>query len=139
MNRKEALRRIKPYKDQENPKLKKWDYLDEPYKGVITAVYCKFCGDTIKRMKKIQIGTLKDVGVLIELANYEEVLFVFDDGSAHSTPMCKTCFKRLKEDDYEGLYLADLDKMAEHEAKGQGDVNWHLVATRKPLKHLRSR
>lgn len=83
-------------------------YIDRDGNGMITAVYCKGCGR--------QIQGMSSKGHLFPYGNYTEMTIVFDDKSAHITPVCKKCVNSKKSrEDIEAMYIADLEEFCREE------------------------
>lgn len=117
-------------------KLKRWKYVEG------SDVFCKLCGTRIIGLVTVNTRTEKRGSqvVIVEEkeqapnASYQEVRLVMSDGSAHITPMCKSCAKTLSPSDYEDLYAADVDEFLTLEKRGD-PAPWRLIEGRTPVSH----
>lgn len=83
--------------------LKAFQYIEED-RGGLNRVLCKICGTPIKDRAPDGRG----LGVLMTLAAYTEVTLEFDDGSAHVTPLCRSCAQSSSLEMLEACYGADM-------------------------------
>lgn len=118
-------------------KLKAWDYMVRG-KGFDEKVLCKCCGAVLVSLiphKTFQRnGKTIEQMVMAQTPAYQQVDLEFDDGSAHSTVMCKGCAGNLKPEDYESIYAADMDDFVKLEKKG-AKIPWEMFEGRKPVGH----
>ena len=73
--------------------------------------------------------------MLATLPPFVEVTLAFADGSAHVTPMCRTCALALpaeSPDALEDLYCADLAEMEAAERQGGGPAPWTVLEREAP-------
>jgi len=104
----------------------------DDFKEVVEHVFCKMCGTPIKgikadpKRKYSYDGKDYMIGLLVDYPEYTEVEIKFEDGSAHTTPLCKTCASRLTTIDAECVYAAD---MLEWE-KEDWVTNWEYYCNR---------
>ena len=90
-------------------------------------VCCKLCGCTIRSLVPHEkTGQL----IMVNCPNYTIVTLEFDDGSAHETPLCKSCAINLTDDQREQIYAQDLLQMEEEERRGMGKVAWTVFQNR---------
>jgi len=90
-------------------------------------VCCKLCGCTIRSLVPHEkTGHL----IMVNCPNYTIVTLEFDDGSAHETPLCKSCAVNLTYDQREQIYAQDLLQMEEEERRGMGKVAWTVFQNR---------
>jgi len=90
-------------------------------------ICCKLCGCTIRSLVPHEkTGHL----IMVNCPNYTIVTLEFDDGSAHETPMCKSCAVTLTDDQQEQIYAQDLLQMEEEERRGMGSVAWSVFQNR---------
>ena len=68
--------------------------------------------------------------MLVNCPNYTIVTLEFEDGSAHETPLCKSCAVNLTDDQREQIYAQDLLQMEEEERRGMGKVAWPVFENR---------
>jgi hypothetical protein len=107
----------------------------------IEAVLCKLCRVPIRILQEIPTGESETKGkmiiryvrqALITLPNYYELLIEFDDGSAHSTPICRVCVEKPHPpEQLEDMYVADMAQWEEDERPGS-TVRWDKLEHRKP-------
>lgn len=85
-------------------------------------VYCKGCGAKI-----VEIAN----GTGFPLMNYVAMEIIFDDGTKHQTPMCKTC-SRKEDIDLQDIYNQDVAQWESELAK-EGRSLSDQTKNRKPL------
>lgn len=105
--------------------------------GVIDAVLCKGCRAPIRGLvederfeERRTIGGQEVIYrrlIMATLPPYVEVTLAMGDGSAHVTPMCRTCALALTPADLDDLYAADLAEMEDLERRGGGRAAWHVL------------
>ena len=152
MNHRDAARlRIESAGRRRNiPLLRRPDYVKYHPGGVqIEAVYCKMCGGAVKSLipdeRYVEERTIKGKVVRLqrlveaEHSNYAEVTISFDDGSKHVSPLCYRCYRGLTGGMLEDLYAADMGQWMRDELDMRGEVNWGLLAYRKPVGCVLSR
>jgi len=101
-------------------------------KTAIDQTLCKGCGEVIAAL--VQHERLPGHLVYAALVNYELLRIIFDNGSAHETPMCRSCAASLSDVELEDVYAADLAQFAKEEDEGLGKHPWHILADRKPVR-----
>lgn len=116
----------------------------------LTACRCKLCGAGVSGLQPLDEmrETLRDGQRIVifervsmaRFANYDELVIVFDDGSAHATAICKTCKKKLLGqqdedivDELEWMYQADVRAMTQESKSNALEINWMPWANRKPV------
>ncbi len=123
------------------PKLKVPYVVPHPnYPNVTDKILCKMGGEVIRglipddRFLEVQVigtQTLRTQRLIMaSLANYQEVEISFDDGSKHTTSLCKHHATRMNMVDVEAVYSADMEQARLDEDAGQGDVRWELWENR---------
>lgn len=70
---------------------------------------------------------------------YSEILIMFDDGSAHLTPLCRGCSSGLTIRDLEAIYCADIVDLSDDEDRAGVLMDWTLLADRRPVGFERQR
>lgn len=89
----------------------------------ISSVLCKCCRTPLRALQATGEGRTYTEGgkvyiekrvSLVTMAAYDSILIEFDDGSAHETPICKSCANKFRAGNYkmeelEDLYAADLE------------------------------
>jgi hypothetical protein len=137
-----AKDRVAKTKVKHGARLTAWHYVVDNEKGFREAVLCKKCGASLAALVEHEHGGHSRVEngqvvkyrflVMANLPTYDTVIIEFDDGSAHETPICKTCKPTLDADDLEAIYVADLDQaMKVDRGDRLSHDNW---ADRKPVK-----
>jgi len=114
--------------------------------GVVETVNCKLCDLPIRTLipderffeqTVIKGQTIKrERLIMASLPNYQELELTFDDGSKHVTATCKNCSNNLTIEDLEDMYAIDMEQARIDEARGLGEVRWHLW-NRDPVSHRR--
>jgi hypothetical protein len=130
-------------------KCKCFDYMPMGKGFEAYEIKCKMCGCLVKKLCAIPDAeffdehsgqrTLIRPVILRELNIYAEITIEFDDGSAHTTMICKGCASKLKDKDLEDLYAADLAQFAKEEDHTRIKVPWRSMAHRKPIGFKRDR
>ena len=136
-------RRIRDAKQR--GRLQAFDYLRRGADGTVEAVHCKVCGHRIAGLiiHHQPIETIRRDGTVIvrerlvwaKFADYAEVRIVFDDGSAHETPMCRRCADTLTIEQVDDSYLADLEALRAE--TGAERMDW-IRLDRHPVRWERS-
>ena len=107
----------------------------------VQGVHCKGCGAPLMSYRETGHEEHKVINghrivyrqvVLGPTPQYDTLLIECDDGSAHETPICKTCKPKIGPDDLEAIYAADLE---EWERDGAQVSESH--AKRKPVRVAR--
>lgn len=95
---------------------------------IVKAIYCKGCGTQIKGLRNI-LGVL----VMVPYWNYTDMTLEFDDGSAHTTPICIKCSKVANAEALEAMYMADLEEFEVQDIDKNKNRNiWDIYLNRVP-------
>jgi len=87
---------------------------NDPDTGTMGEVICKLCGVPLMSQKMLEHRAVRRNGqnyvpmVLTQNSSYYELTIKFKDGSAHKSPTCRGCLKKMTIDDVEAIYAADL-------------------------------
>lgn len=133
---------------REHDDIKNFDYIVKGPKGNDEAVLCKTCNaplvsmvvddrwTTTKRKGKQTI--IRERLVQAQTPGYDSIIIEMDDGSAHETPVCKSCKVKLRNARTFGTVQAILDadlyrlyQVDEPDAKGQRRMDWLALSKRK--------
>jgi hypothetical protein len=90
--------------------------------GLLTAVYCKKCGEIIqgqvddpthppKRERRGNLIIETRVRTMAPLANYRRVVVHMEDGSTHETNCCASCAITLTGDDILAFLVIDMEEL----------------------------
>ena len=130
-------------------RIKAIDYVTRDLQENVLEIRCKLCAARIQGM--VPIPGAKPLLDLVEghtrtkhipvrlaaLANYQEVVIEFDDGSAHVTQICKRCAGTLSNDDLEALYVADAAVLTVQSERAGITMPKSLWDKRKPVSYYR--